>query len=174
MSVQVNKVYNANVYLDGTLNLIGRASEVALPDLALNLEGHKALGMFGEIQIPTRLNAMKCTIKWTGFYAEHLRAGANPFKAHNLQVRSSLETWTAQGRTREVPVVWHMTASWNTVKLGTLKAGDVADFGGDELRVTQVKVLHDGATVCEIDVFNNIWNVNGEDILARSRANMGI
>lgn len=172
MAIELNKIFNANVYLDGTASLIGRAGEMTLPEMSVATSTHKALGMFGELELPGGLKAMKCEIKWTGFYADHLRAAANPFTTHTLQVRGSLESWTAQGRTREVPVVWQMTAAWTTAKLGVLKPQEAGEFD-DELSVSYVKVLHDGSAVCEIDVFNNIWNVNGEDVLARWRANLG-
>lgn len=173
MPAEINKIFNANVYLDGTLSLLGRAGEMTLPEMAVDTQSHKALGMFGELELPSGLKAMKCDIKWTGFYADHLRAAANPFNAHSLQVRGSLETWTSQGRTREVPVVWTMTAGWTTAKLGTLKPKEGAEFD-DEMAVSYVKVAHDGQAVCEIDVFNNIWTVAGEDVLARWRANLGV
>lgn len=173
MAIELNKIFNANVYLDGTTSLIGRAGELTLPEVSVATSEHKALGMFGTLELPGGLEAMTCEIKWTGFYADHLRAAANPFKSHKLQVRGSLESWTAEGRTREVPVVWHMTANWTKAKLGVLKPQENGEFD-DAMSVSYVKVLHDGEPVCEIDVFNNIWTVNGEDVLARWRANLGV
>jgi phage contractile tail tube protein, P2 family len=172
VAAEINKITNANVYLDGTASLIGRAGELTLPELSVATTEHKALGMFGTLELPAGLEAMTCEVKWTGFYADHLRAAANPFASHKLQVRGSLETWTAEGRTREVPVVWLMTATWKVAKLGVLKPQENGEFD-DELSVSQVKVTHDGAPVCEIDVFNNIWIVNGVDVLARWRLNIG-
>lgn len=173
MAAELNKVFNANVYLDGAMSLIGRAGELTLPEMSVATSEHKGLGMFGTLELPAGLEALTAEVKWTGFYADHLRAASNPFKSHQLQVRGNLETWGAAGRIREVPVVWHMTASWKTAKLGVLKPSEAGEFD-DELSVSYVKVVHDGTAVCEIDVFNNIWTVNGEDILARWRANLGV
>ena len=170
--IELNKIFNANVYLDGAMSLIGRAGEISLPELSMAMEEHKGLGMFGTLELPAGLEAMEAKIKWTGFYADHLRAGANPFESHKLQVRASLETWTSEGSSREVPVVWHLSAAWKTVKLGQLKPQVNGEFD-DELAVSYVKMIHDGQPVLEIDVHNNIWVVGGRDVLSSWRQNIG-
>ena len=43
--IQVNRIVNANIYIDGT-NLIGRAEEVKLPDIQAIMNEHKALAAF--------------------------------------------------------------------------------------------------------------------------------
>jgi P2 family phage contractile tail tube protein len=172
MSIQVNKIFNANIYLDGTNNLIGRAAEVALPDIAPAVSEHSGLGMVGTLELPSGLQPLTMTIKWTGFYAEHLRAGANPFKAHQFQVRGSLETYAAEGRVAEVPVVWLVTAAWKKGALGSIKPKEAAEFE-DEMAATYVKVLHDGEELLEVDVMQNIWRAGGEDVLANYRRNIG-
>ena len=55
MPIQVNKVFNANVYLDGDKSLVGRASEVALPDIEMAMNEHTGLGMVGSLEVPQRL-----------------------------------------------------------------------------------------------------------------------
>ncbi len=44
--IQINRITNANIYLDGN-NLLGRASEIKLPDISMIMQEHKALGMVG-------------------------------------------------------------------------------------------------------------------------------
>lgn len=46
--IQINRITNANIYLDGN-NLLGRATEIKLPDVSLIMQEHKALGMVGKI-----------------------------------------------------------------------------------------------------------------------------
>lgn len=170
--IEINKIFNANVYLDGAMSLIGRAGEITLPEISTANAAHKGLGMFGEISLPGGLEEMKAQIKWTGFYADHLKAAANPFTAHKLQVRASVETWTPEGRTREVAAVWFMTARWGKAKLGVFKPREQAEFD-DEMLVSQIKMTHDGTAIVEIDVFNNIWTVDGTDVLSAWRQNIG-
>ena len=42
--IEINKLTNANVYLDG-VNLLGRAEEVQLPQIKHKMAEHKALGI---------------------------------------------------------------------------------------------------------------------------------
>lgn len=168
----LNKIYNANVYLDETKNLIGRAAEITLPTLQVETQEHKGLGMVGTLTLPSGLQALEASVKWTGFYADHLIAGANPFRSHRLQVRSSLETYTPEGRTEERPLVTLMTASWTSAALGDRKPQEAGEFD-DELAVTYLKHVLDGRELVEIDVFNNIWRVDGQDVLAAYKQNIG-
>jgi P2 family phage contractile tail tube protein len=172
MPIQVNKIFNANIYLDGTNNLIGRAAEVTLPEISVATSEHSGLGMVGTLELPAGLQAMTLQIKWSGFYADHMKAGANPFKAHKFQVRGSVETYGAEGRVAEAPVVWHVTASWKKAALGGVKPKEAAEFE-DELAATYVKVVHDGEELLEVDVLQNIWRAAGEDVLANYRKNIG-
>ncbi|MBK1691202.1 hypothetical protein CKO33_03355 [Ectothiorhodospira mobilis] len=80
---------DANVYLDGTNNLIGRAGEVTLPEISPAMSEHSGLGMLGTLELPAGLEALSMSTKWTGFYADHLRAGATPFRAHQFQICAS-------------------------------------------------------------------------------------
>ncbi len=173
MAIQVNKVFNANVYLDGDKSLVGRASEVSLPDLEMSVNEHTGLGMVGSLEVPQGLNALTMSVKWNGFYAEHLRAGANPFRSRSLQIRASVETYGPGGRVEEKPVVWLVTASWKKAGLGTPTPKEALELE-DELTCSYVKVTHDGTDVMEIDVLQNIWNVGGEDVLQAWRQNLGV
>lgn len=172
MPIEVSKIFNANVYMDGTNNLIGRAAEVTLPEISVAKSEHTGLGMVGSLELPAGLEAMTMQIKWSGFYAAQMRAAANPFQAHSWMIRASVETYGAGGRVDEQPVVWHTTASWTKAALGGVKPKEAASFE-DEMSVTYVKVLHAGAEILEIDVLQNIWRAGGEDVLANYRKNIG-
>jgi len=63
MGLSIQKVFNANVYLDGTNDLMGRASEIKLPEVAAKLAEHGAVGMVGDIKLPTGMQAMSMTFK---------------------------------------------------------------------------------------------------------------
>ncbi len=51
MKISVNKLYNANVYVNGT-SFLGRAEEVQLPKVQYKTVEHKALGMVGTLETP--------------------------------------------------------------------------------------------------------------------------
>ena len=60
--IEINKLTNANVYLDG-VNLLGRAEEVQLPQIKHKMAEHKALGMVGSAEFFAGIDKMECKIK---------------------------------------------------------------------------------------------------------------
>ena len=169
--IQVNRIVNANIYIDGT-NLIGRAEEVKLPDIQAIMNEHKALGMVGKIELPSGFDKLEGEVKWNSLYEEAAKAMANPFKAVQLQCRSSIETYGAQGRIQEVSLVTFLTVMFKKNPLGTYKQHDNAEFGS-AFSATYIKQVVDGDEVLELDYLANIFRVGGEDMLETYRANIG-
>ena len=100
--IEINKLTNANVYLNG-VNLLGRAEEVQLPQIKHKMAEHKALGMVGSAEFFAGIDKMECKIKWNALYPAVLTQCSNPFNAAMIQVRASLETYNGTGRISEVP-----------------------------------------------------------------------
>ena len=172
-NIQVNRVTNANIYMDGK-SLLGRAEEVSLPVIKQMMAEHKALGMNGKFELPAGVDKLEAKIKWNSFYADVLAKAANPNQAVNLQVRSSIKTWTPNGAIQpETPVVVHMTALFKDFPTGNFKQHDNVELESN-LTVTYCKVVVGGVEITEIDVLANIHKVNGTDILASYRQNLGI
>lgn len=171
MAISIQKIFNANIYVDGTLEQIGRAKEIKLPEITVKTIEHSALGMIGVIELPAGLEKLTMSIKWTGLYADLVKLGANPFKAHRFQIRANHETYTAEGRADEKPLVILLSGSWKKSAPGTLKPQDASE-GDDELTLTYYKVSLDGDELLEIDVLQNIWRVGGVDVLEQFRASL--
>lgn len=169
--MQISKITNANVYLDGKLNLIGKAKQVTLPELTVTTETHKALGMIGNIEYPVGLDAMITKISWHGFYPEALES-SNPFAAHKLQIKAPVQRFSAQGLDEVVPLVVFLTASWKKSPLGVFGAGASSDTE-DELATTYVKVKLGSDVLVEIDAHENVWKVKGVDVLEGYRKALG-
>jgi hypothetical protein len=167
----ISKIMNANLYT-GAKDHLGRVAEAKLPEVAVKVIDHVGLGMIGTIQLPAGLEAMTMTLKWAGHYPEAAILGANPFKTQALQFRANHETYGADGRIAQKPLVIDVRGRWTKSQLGTLKPQEAAEYE-DELTVDYVKVKLDGQELVEIDVLNNIWKVNGEDLLAEFRTNLG-
>lgn len=136
------------------------------------LAEHKALGLIGTPEFFSGIDKMETTIKWTSLYADAISKSANPTAAVNLQCRASLEDWTSSGRTSEQPAVVSLTGTFKTLPLGNFKAHENAEYES-QLAVSYVKLEIGGVAVVEIDVISNIYKVNGVDILANYRANLG-
>ena len=171
MGVEVKRIINANVYINGN-SMLGKAEECKLPDVVSILTEHKALGMVGKLELPSGLDKMEATIKWNSVYGDVLKMAANPFKPVQLQIRSSQETYTGQGRSEEVPVVVHMTGSFKKFPLGGFKQHDNVE-AETALTVTYIRLVVNGEDIVEVDVLANIYKVGGVDLLAQYRSNIG-
>jgi P2 family phage contractile tail tube protein len=169
--IQVNRITNANVYVNGASQL-GKAEEIKLPDITAIMTEHKALGMVGKMELPGGFDKMEGEIKWNSLYQDVAKVMANPFKAVQLQCRSSIEVYGAQGRTQEVPLVTYLTVQFKKNPAGTFKQHDNAEFGSS-FSCSYIKQVIDGKDVLELDYLANIYIVDGVDQLADYRANIG-
>ena len=121
MNIQINSLTNANVYIDG-VGLLGRAEEVEIPQPRHKMIDYKGLGMVGTAELWSGVDKLEAKIKWVSFDAETLTMAASPFQTHSFQVRGSLEQYTSQGRSAELPVVYLMTGSLQGRRNGRLQA----------------------------------------------------
>lgn len=169
--LQINRLTNANIYLDGN-NLLGRAEEIQLPQIKHKMAEHKALGMIGSAEFFSGIDKLEAKIKWNALYPEVFQTCANPFKAVQIQVRASLETYNGLGKVQEVPAVAFITGTFKEFPTGTFKPGENAEFE-TSMSVNYVKLSIDGEEIMEIDVLENIYKVGGEDILENYKNNIG-
>lgn len=171
MNIQINSLANANVYIDG-VGLLGRAEEVEIPQPRHRMIDYKGLGMVGTAELWSGVDKLEAKIKWASFDAETLTMSASPFQTHSFQVRGSLEQYTSQGRSAELPVVYLMT--------GIFKDAGTANFKHQSMVETNstVSVYHcelyvAGTQIYLYDVFANVYVVGGVDQLSTFRVNLG-
>lgn len=166
------KLINFRVYLDGT-DLLGVA-DVELPSLEAMTDTVKGAGIAGEVDSPAlgHYSAMSLKLNWrtvTGPVADL----AVP-KAHHLDLRGSLQVYdTAAGvySTKPLKVVAKSVPKSTALgKLDVATSGDV----GSEFSVNYIKVWFDGDEIVELDPFNFICRINGEDHLASIRRDLGL
>lgn len=169
--IQVNTLNNANIYIDGN-SLLGQAEEFKLPVVKFKMAEHKAVGMVGAIKLPSGFEALEGEIKWNSFYANVWPKLLDPFTPVQLQARGSLETYTSQGRTQQVPYVVFLTASFYEVPTGDFKQNDKAEFSS-KFYATYIKQQVNGSDVLEVDAMANIYKVSGVDKLDLYRTNIG-
>lgn len=169
--IEVNRLTNAAVRLNGE-SFLGRAEEVELPNIKHKFVEHKALGMVGTIEAWAGIEKMEAKFKWSSFYKEVLTKAANPFEAVSVQVRGSLETYSSSGRIKEVPVVVLLTGQFDSIPTGSYKQHDNVELTNG-MTVSYCKVMADGEELVEFDATGNIYKVNGKDLLATYRANIG-
>lgn len=169
--IAINRVTNANIYINGG-SLLGRAEELELPQVKHKMAEHKALGMVGTAEFFSGIEKLEAKIKWASFYPEVMRKAVNPFETVQLQARASLETYTGQGRTAEVPMVMMLTSAYKEFPLGQFKQHEPAVVD-TVLACYYASMTIDGEDIFEIDVLENIYKVAGDDVLANYRINIG-
>lgn len=171
MSVNTNQIVNANIYINGN-NLLGKASEVDAPKVMAKMIEYKALGLIGSFELPSGLDKMDMRIKWNAYYADVATVMLNPWKSINVMIRANQEVWQGGDKTDDVPVIIYATCQSKGFPAGNFKPQDSVDAESN-LTVTHCKMEIDGVEVFEVDVMNNIYKVDGVDIMQQYRANIG-
>lgn len=169
--IQVNRLTNANVYMDGK-SFLGKVEEISLPDIKHKMSEHKALGMVGMMEFFAGIEKMEAKIKWNSFYVDAMKKMANPTKAIQLQVRGSLENYNSTGRGAQQPVVIFLTCTSKNFPTGNFKQHDNVECES-MLNVTYCRLEVNNESIMEVDILSNIYKVDGVDILAEYRANLG-
>lgn len=171
MNIQINSLTNANVYIDG-VGLLGRAEEVEIPQPRHRMIDYKGLGMAGATELWGGVEKLEAHIRWASFDAETLTMAASPFNTHSFQVRGSLEQYTSQGRSAELPVVYLMTGVFKDAGAATLKHQSMVETHS-AISVYHCELYVAGTQVYLYDVFANLYVVGGVDQLSAFRVNLG-
>jgi P2 family phage contractile tail tube protein len=170
--VSVNRLTNANVYLNGS-SLLGKCEECTLPDLKAIMSEHKALGMVGKIELATGIDKLEAKFKWNSFYPDVMKLTHNPFKSVQLNVRSSLESYEGEGRVAETATKVFMKGQFKAPGGAGFKQHDNVETES-MFNATYYKLEIGGEVIVEFDALANIFIVDGEDLLENYRANLGI
>lgn len=170
MAIVINRITNANVYMGGN-NLIGRASEVQLPDVTQLMTDHEGLGMIGAIQLPAGFDNFEGSINWNSFYRDAFLQMADVTDMVQIQIRTSVEHWSSAGRDGSTPLVVHLSAIFGTLPLGTFQPRQPAEFAS-EFQAYYIKLDYDGETLLEVDKFANVYRTGGGDRLQQLRRHL--
>jgi hypothetical protein len=171
MALSVNRITNANLYIDGN-NKLGQAEEISSPDIKFKFSEHKAIGMIGSIELPAGIEKIEAKIKWNSFYADTYAKYANPFKPCQIMIRANVETYQSSGRTGQQPLVVFLTGQFKNTPTGNFKQHDNVEYEST-FNCTGVKQMINGVTVLEYDALANIYKVNGVDVFADYHTNTG-
>lgn len=171
MSVQINQIVNANVYMDGN-SLLGKAKEFKLPDIEFEMIEHKGLGLHGTIKLPAGMAALEGEVVWDSFYPEVRARAYNPYKNIQLQVRSNIQVFDARGLVAEEQLVTFMNVSFSKTTGGSLKNKEATEHS-DTFQIHSIKQLVGGKEILFVDAFANIFRVSGQDVLDKFRSNIG-
>lgn len=171
--LEINNIKNGNVYVDGT-NFLGKVDEAITPDIVAKFIEKKPLGMIGIKELFAGIDKMESTLKWNCFYLDAIQKCSKFTQAVDIQVRSSLETWTGNGLEKEVPVIYYFRGTPKNIPgLGTIKSQENSE-SETKFAVSYCKITHDGNEIVEVDIDVPILKVNGEDLLKKYKKNLGI
>ena len=171
MRVSVNRLTNANLYVNGT-SLLGMAEEIKIPGIKAKTEDHKGLGRFGTAEFPSGAEKLEATVKWVSIYLEAELQNSGMFQVNQYQARGNIETYGPTGLLAQTPGIWLFSASLKDSGPVTFKQHQNVDKT-TTLTVYHIEQYVGGVQTLLYDVLANIYVVNGKDQLAQFRANLG-
>lgn len=170
--MKVSKVCDANVYANNA-STHGQASEVTCPNITAVMGDYKSLGMVASMELFNGFDKMEMSIKWTYPGNDVKKLCANFRKPIDFMIRSNKAVYENGGLIAEVPVVLYVKGTPKQHEGGAYKPKEDTELN-TTFAVTYYKEVVDGEEIMELDVFNNIYKVDGVDQLAEYRQNLGI
>lgn len=165
-------VKNYKVYNSADAQFVGLA-DIVLPKLVMEKNDLKGAGLGGSFNLPVEGNVQPMTTTLT-FHTQTLQS-LNLFNGSSAQIRcmSSLQIFdTAAGKFSELPEEVLMTVLSDSSDLGkresSTKGVTVLEFS-----VVYLALFYNSKKFWEIDPFSNVCIINGVDLNAKTRANIG-
>ena len=153
--------------------LLGMA-DVTMPTISAMTETISGAGSAGEINsvVQGHFSSMQLPINWNSVTDKQMKLAA-PEK-HVIDVRGALEGWdNTTGKKVITPVRVFVEGVPTETAIGTYGKAQ-ATGGTTVLELTYIKVQLDGTDVIEIDKYNYVCKVNGEDKLSDVRKALGM
>ncbi len=166
------KLINFRVYEDGN-DLLGIA-DVELPSIESMTETVKGAGIAGEVDSPVlgHFGSMTLKLNWRTVTKPTVHLAKQ--KNHNLDLRGATQVYNAgTGEYKVSSLKVSVRCIPKTTELGKLDVGATAD-ASNEFEVVYIKVSLDGKEIIEIDKYNYICKINGEDYLKNVREALGL
>lgn len=161
---------NFNVYADGR-GYAGQASSYSAPKLSLKTEEFQGGGMLAPVALTMGMEALKSEFSLVKYDKDILALfGVTEGSTKSFTVYEVLESFGSDAKTS---VVHNMTGKITEIDPGESKPGSVPELKVS-IALTYYKLSHGTTIVQEIDVENMIHVVNGTDLLASTRAALGM
>jgi P2 family phage contractile tail tube protein len=160
---------NFNLFVDGQ-GYAGQANNVNPPKLTKKTEEFRGGGMNMPVKLGMGMEAMDADFSLIQFSKDVLSLfGLAEGQYIPLTLRENLESYDGT----ETPVIHVMRGQITELDQGTVEAGAKPDIKVS-MNLNYYKLQHGDTVVQEIDVINMIHIVNGVDVLATQRANLGM
>ncbi|HIX25520.1 MAG TPA: phage major tail tube protein [Candidatus Lachnoclostridium avicola] len=158
-----------NLYRKGT-KLVGLTGEVELPAVTMVTDTLEGAGTGGNMDVPVigLTENMDIQIPFMSL-TKDLFSLANPGEAEDLTLRGAIQgTDPATGKISYTSIAISMRGTVKEITPGTVKSGGRME-SSVTMTLSYYKIALDGETVLEIDKLNNVFVVNGDDVLKEVR-----
>ena len=164
------KVNNYNVYAgDGAEKLLGMGDEMTLPDFEASAEDVSGAGILGEISDPTvgyfSNQEMEIPFRVLDTEATDMLKMTSAVK---LTVRGAVQTTNPTGDIEMSGIRVVVRGRVSKFSTGKMQRGAAMDTRVT-LALLYILIEIDGSSVLELDKLNDVFKVNGEDVLAEVR-----
>ena len=160
-------INNFNLYHKGTA-LVGLTGEVPLPDLEGMTESLSGLGIVGEIEevIIGQFGSMEIEIPFRILDDDAFKI-MSPVSVLDLTLRASEQyTVKATGAIDYKGMRVVVRGRQKKLTTGTIKQGGAMD-ASVTVEITYIMIEQNGSKKIELDKLNNVYKVNGVDLLAK-------
>jgi P2 family phage contractile tail tube protein len=154
-------------------NMYAKVEEVNNPTVKHKKVEHKTLGQNGTIKLRAGLDAMTASFKLNGPVDEISADSGDAGTVHEWQFRGNLEGYKGQSLVSERPYLAIWRGTYEEAPGGNQKQHENIELTYN-VDVVYYKLMIGGVEKLEIDVANNIHRVNGKDLLAKYRENLGL
>ncbi|MFB9149517.1 phage major tail tube protein [Roseovarius ramblicola] len=160
---------NLNLFVDGR-GYAGQIDEYSPPDLTLTTEDYRGGGMDAPVPIEMGMESLETSFALISYDRNVLTQwGVRQGASVPMTVRGALESFDGTVK----PVVHRMRGMITSLQRGTWAAAQKPALTVT-MRPVYYREEHDGVLTHEIDLENMVRIVNGEDLLAATRAALGL
>ena len=164
-----NILKNGNLYVDGR-GLLGEFSEFTPPNLDAILEDYKPGGLHGTLDVDLGLQKLVTSFALTNFHPDVLALfGVVDNQSVPLIFRGHLDS----NDTGPSGMLTTCRGKIRTIELGQFTPGQMT-MNRYTMTLDFYQLVIGGRQVHEVDVTNNVFKVNGVDVLLQERINLGI
>lgn len=166
------RLINFTAYKDGSA-IIG-VTDIKLPSIEFLTDTVSGAGISGELETPIlgHVKSMSTSFKSRTVTNDIIKLAAQ--SAHQIDFRGSQQVYdSATGTYSTVPIRVTMKLMPKKVDLGNFQVAKPTD-SDSEFEVLYIKIFLDGKEVLEIDKLNFICSIDGNDILASVRSDIGL
>lgn len=166
MNTIPTKINRYNVYNAGN-RLLGVGDELTLPDFEPSSETVTGAGILGEIDDPTvgYFGNQEIEIPFRVLDKEAVDM-MDMTKAIQLEIRGAQQTTDSEGNIEFCPMRVVVRGRSGKLAMGKVKAGSTMDTK-ITLTVLYILIELEGKPVLELDKMNEVYKVNGKDVLAK-------